>query len=166
MAAMTLSTRRPALLLFLGSGLLLAGALGFQYLGGLAPCPLCIDQRVAHGIVLVLAAVAVLAGDRSPALAGVAAITAVVALASGAAVAGYHVGLEQDLWQGPPSCAAEPVRAATSKEWLEEMLKRTTVVRCDEVAWSLFGISMAGYNMLISLGLVAVTVRMLAREDR
>lgn len=166
MTAMALSIRRPAALLFLGSGLLLAGALGFQYLGGLAPCPLCIDQRVAHGVVVALAAVAVIACDRSPAIAGLAAVAAVVVLASGAAVAGYHIGLEHDLWQGPASCAAEPVRAATSKEWLEEMLKRTTVVRCDEVAWSLFGISMAGYNMLISLGLVAVAVRLFARADR
>ena len=166
MAAMAPPTRHPAMLLLLGSGLLLAGAFGFQYLGGLAPCPLCVDQRVAHGVVLACAAAALAAADRSPALAGSAVVAALAALLAGAAVAGYHVGVEQELWHGPASCAAEPVRAATSKEWLEEMLTRTTVVRCDEVAWSLFGISMAGYNLVISLAMAATAAHLLARTGR
>ncbi len=80
---------------------------------------------------------------------GVAA-TSSLAILSGAGLAGYHVGVEQHWWEGLTSCGGA-VGMPTSVEVLRQQIMSSLVVRCDEVAWSLFGISMAGYNFLISL---------------
>ncbi len=144
------SDRTPAVLLLSGSIALLGGALGFQYLGGLHPCDLCIYQRIPHAVVIVLAVVAILTSNRtswpfwSILLAG-------LALLAGSMVAGFHVGVEQLWWQGTPGC-----QNAATPETLEELRKQIMeqpVVACDTVAWSLFGISMASYNFVFSLAL-------------
>jgi len=163
--AMSSLLRRPAALpalLLLGSGGALLGALFFQYGLGLAPCALCHDQRYAHLVVLVPAAAALFLGGRARrvlvALAG-------LALLGGAGIAGFHVGVEQGWWSGPSGCAA-PSLAGLSVEQLRAALEATPVVRCDEVPWSLFGISMAGYNFLLSLGLGLIALGWAARATR
>jgi disulfide bond formation protein DsbB len=136
----------------LGSILLLGGALAFQYLGGLAPCHLCVLQRWPHGIAVGLG-VLILAWPRR----GLAALAGLVVLA-GAGIAVYHVGVEQAWWPGPTACTAPAPGAGSAGELLDEILA-TPVVLCDQVAWSLWGISMAGWNAIASVGLALLWFR-------
>ena len=135
-----------------------AGVLGtaflFQFVGGLQPCVLCIYQRWPYVAAIVLATGALLfAGDRGrPWLLGTAGAVFLV----GAGIAFFHVGVEQHWWQGTASCGGGP--SADTVEALKARLLAAPVVRCDEVAWSLFGISMAGYNVLLSLALSAFSL--------
>ena len=144
--------RAPAILLFLGSAALLAGAYGFQYLGDMQPCVLCLYQRVPHAAVLGLTLIAIIAAPR-PAVAAWSIAVAGLALLAGAGIAGFHAGVELHWWEGTAACGS--TSAADTIAGLRAQLLAKPVVRCDEVPWSLFGISMAGYNMLIS-GAMAV----------
>jgi len=140
----------PALL-FATSGALLLGALAFQYLGGLQPCVLCIYQRWPHGAVLVLGGLALghaMAGKTKavPWLT----MLAAVAMLTGAAIAAFHVGVEQGWWKGLEACAAGSKPPGTLEGAFQE-LKKGPVANCGDIPWQLFGISMAGYNFLISL---------------
>ncbi|WP_207479859.1 disulfide bond formation protein B [Arenibaculum pallidiluteum] len=148
------SRRGPALVLILASAGLLLGAVFFQYVVGLAPCVLCIYQRWPHGIVLALGLLALLAGgrERSRARGGLLALSGVVLLL-GAGIAVFHVGVEQRWWEGLASCTGGT--GATTVDALRAQILNAPVVRCDDIAWSLFGISMAGYNALISVALAA-----------
>jgi disulfide bond formation protein DsbB len=136
---------------------ILGTALASQYLGGLAPCELCLWQRYPYAIVIGLAGIgfglAGVHGMPRGALAGVAALIA-LALAADAAIAVFHVGVEQHWWQGAAGCTGETGGARTAAD-LARQLKVTPVVRCDEVAWSLLGVSMAGYNALAAAALAA-----------
>ena len=144
------------------SAALVAGAYGFQYIGGLAPCILCWWQRYAHGAVIALAVIAILArGGVATALLALAAI----AMLTGAGIAGFHVGVEQHWWQGTAECGST-LGTSMSLEELRRALLAQPVVRCDEVAWSMFGISMAGYNMLISLALALFALTAIGRWAR
>lgn len=132
---------------------MLAGALAFQHIGDLAPCALCIDQRKAWGAVILLAALA-LWPERKRRIAVALALLGLAGAAAfvGAGVAVFHVGVEQQWWAGTAECGAgfEGFGAGGVAELREQLLARP-VVRCDEIAWSLGGISMAGWNGLISL---------------
>ncbi len=142
-------------------GLVLAASVGvlgtallFQFVGGLQPCVLCIYQRWPYVVVIALAAAALFfLGDRGRSLA--LAVSGLVFLA-GAGIAAFHVGVEQGWWQGTSACGGTV--SASSLEALKAQLLAAPVVRCDEVAWSLFGISMAGYNLLLSLGLAGFSL--------
>jgi disulfide bond formation protein DsbB len=129
-----------------GSAALLAAALGFQYLGGLAPCPLCIWQRWPHAIALALG-LALLAWPRR----GLALAAGLTVLA-GAGIGVYHAGIERGWWAGPTTCTA-PEPGAVAPDVLLDQILETPVVLCDEIAWSWLGISMAGWNAILSLGL-------------
>jgi disulfide bond formation protein DsbB len=147
---------------------MLAGALAFQHLGGLAPCALCIDQRKAWGAVIGLAALAALAEGKSRIAISLALLMlAGVAALVGAGVAGYHVGVEQSWWQGTAACGAgfQGFGGGSAADLREQLLARP-VVRCDEVAWSMLGISMAGWNGLISLAAGLATLVFVARDAR
>jgi disulfide bond formation protein DsbB len=137
--------RRAAWLLFAVSGSLLLGALGFQYLGGLAPCEMCYWQRHAHLAVLVVAGLALITGNRA------AGWLAVLAMAVAAGLGLFHAGVEQKWWQGVTACTA-PVSAGMSTADMLNALMTAPLVRCDEIPWSLLGVSMAGWNMLVSAG--------------
>ena len=143
-----LLTKQQILFLFgLASALLLAVAFSFEYLGGLAPCKLCLWQRWPHVGVIVFCFMGMTGVLRS----GTAFLMIALCATVTAFIAGYHVGVEQQLWQGPTSCSG----ALTSKSAsdLLDSLLATPVVRCDEIAWSFANISMAGWNMLLSGGL-------------
>ena len=132
-----------------------ATALGFafaaQYGFGLAPCVLCLYQRWPFAIAIVLGAlgIALAASGRSPgwvlALAG-------LVFTANAGIAFYHVGVEQHWWRGTASCSAVVGQAKTLAE-LKAQVLAAPLVRCDEVAWSFLGLSMAGWNVLLSGGL-------------
>jgi disulfide bond formation protein DsbB len=133
----------------------LAAAFGFQYLGGLDPCVLCVYQRYPYGVVIALAAVAlVVPAGRVQAVA--LGLAAAVFLA-GAGIAGFHVGVERHWWAGLAACGSGAAAAPQDLGALMKSLDRQPAA-CDSVAWSLFGISMAGYNFLISLALAAVAI--------
>jgi disulfide bond formation protein DsbB len=145
-----LDSRLAAAIVLAASAATLGGVLAFQYWGGLAPCVLCIWQRYAHLAIMVFAALALAIGHprwRAVLLAG-----SGIAAVAGAGIAFFHVGVEQHWWQGTAECGSALPPAATVEE-LRQRLLAQPVVRCDEVAWSLFGISMAGYNVLLSLAL-------------
>lgn len=143
------------------SAVVLGGALLSQYWGGLAPCELCLLQRWPWGVAIVVSFIATMVGSR-PALPWVALLLAAV-FAVGSALAFYHVGVERHWFAGPSACTA-PVGAADTLEALKAQILHQQPVRCDEPAWSLFGISLAGWNLLASLvmtGLCLAVVRRL-----
>lgn len=152
-----LSQTRAVLALALLSAAALGSALLSQHVGGLAPCVLCLYQRPPHLIAILLAgaSLAVRGGLRRTliALAGLAWLT-------GAGIAAFHVGVEQHWWQGMAACGGT-IAKATTLEALQAQILAAPVVRCDEVPWSLFGISMAGQNLALSLFL-SVTALFLA----
>ena len=134
------AARLLALLLPLG---LLGGAVGSQYLGGLHPCEMCIWQRWPHGVAIVLAALAFTApaeSSRSRALT----LLAALAIAVSGAIGVYHAGVEAHVFKGFTTCTATGART------LQEILN-TPLVRCDQIQFSFLGISMAGWNAILSL---------------
>ena len=133
---------------------MLGGAFYFQHVEGLQPCPLCVAQRWAHGASLVLGLMAFAAGRGRLAVWLLAATG--LAFLAGAGIAGYHVGVEQH-WIDSAFCGSPDLLADTVEE-LKALLWETEVVRCDEIPWSLLGISMAGYNFIISLALAVLAL--------
>jgi disulfide bond formation protein DsbB len=136
-----------------GSGTLLAGAFGFEYLGGLLPCTLCLWQRWPHAAALVLGALGLALPQRIwPILGALAALTT-------AAIALFHVGVEQTWWEGLATCTVDALAGVS----VDDLLSTDTVVgapvRCDAIPWQMFGISMAGWNGIISLGLAMMWIR-------
>lgn len=147
---------------------MLGAALAFQHLGGLEPCALCIDQRKAWGAAVLLATLSVWAEGKSRiavallllGLAGLAAL-------AGAGIAGYHVGVEQKWWQGTAACGTGFAGFGSGDAAnLREQLLARPVVRCDEVAWSLLGISMAGWNGLVACAAGAMALSVTVRDVR
>ncbi len=145
--------RFAAAALGLASAGVLAAALFFQFALGYQPCILCLWQRVPYGAVLAFSIVALLF-RRWKGLGDALLVASGFALLAGAGIAAYHVGVEQRWWAGTAACGATGSAALTLEE-LRAQVMAAPVVRCDEVAWSLFGISMAGYNVAISLALAA-----------
>jgi len=136
-----------------GTGAMLV-AYFFQYVLKYLPCPLCLDQRVAYYVGVPLAVLAAVAAwrraPRALVMLGFVALT--LAMLSGAAVAAYHAGVEWHWWAGPQDCSGNAL-APTGN--LLEQLNTVRIVRCDEAPWRLFGLSLAGYNLLVSLALAA-----------
>jgi disulfide bond formation protein DsbB len=156
---MTLSERLPlpsqlGLLALLGSGGLLGGAYYFQYIVGLPPCELCLLQRWPH-MVAIAAGLAALASFAWPRLALLLVLTAITALIVTAAIGVFHVGVEYHWWTGPQACSGHVPRGQ-SPEQLKRYLFGAKMVRCDETAWQMWGISMAGWNALLSAALAFV----------
>ena len=142
------------LLAGLSSFLLLAGAFGFQHIGGLAPCPLCIWQRWPHvaAIVIALAAMTVLWKARRPL-----ALLGAVAMAVSTGLGVYHAGIEQDWWEGPTTCTGAPATELSTDQLLDQIMEAPLVL-CDQIVWDMFGITMAGWNAIISLGLMLLWI--------
>ena len=135
----------------------LTGAWFFQLVLDIRPCPLCLEQRYAYYLALPLGLVVAFAASRGAprqiALAGLA-ILALAALAN-AGLGGYHAGVEWQFWQGPTDCSG-PVVDLGSAGTLLQRLDSVKVIRCDEVQWRFLGLSLAGYNVLISLLMAAI----------
>src|SRR5262249_46819125 len=131
----------------------LGTALLSQYWGGLQPCELCLLQRWPWDAAIVIALVAALAGGRS----GVPRLALIFAagVAASSAFAFYHVAVEQQWFAGPSACAAGGGGAMTLEDMRRQILG-TTPVMCDRVQWSLFGVSLAGWNLLASLIMTAI----------
>ena len=142
--------RHLVLLAGLGSAAILAGAFGFQYLGGLAPCQLCLWQRWPHAAAIVIMVLALALPWRIwPLLGLLAALTT-------AGIGMFHVGVEYHWWEGLASCSGNSIAGLNVNDLLTPNVAIAAPIRCDAVAWSLFGISMAGWNVILSLGLAAI----------
>jgi disulfide bond formation protein DsbB len=142
----------------LASAAVLGAVFAAQYWGGLMPCELCLAERWPWGAALVIALVAALVGSR-PALPWTAALLALV-FAAGSALAFYHVGVEQHWFAGPSACTASGT--ADTVAALEAQLLHQQPVRCDQPAWSLFAVSLAGWNLLASLVMLVCCLAALA----
>ena len=134
----------------------IGGFFFFQYGLGYQPCPLCYEQRIAFYVSVPLAALLLLGAgygaSRKVLLLGFAVIALVMLWNTG--LAAYHAGVEWKFWQGPIDCSG-PIRPLGEGSLLSR-LKDVRLVRCDEAPWRLFGISLPGYDVLISLFLAAV----------
>jgi disulfide bond formation protein DsbB len=145
-----LRSRFAGLAIALGGSAVLGAALAFQHIGGLVPCELCYWQRYPFWIAIPagLAAFFAPAGKLRVGLLALAG----AALATGSGVGVFHVGVEQGWWEGLAACGS-PRGLSSSLEDLRARLLAAPVIRCDEPQWSLFGVTMAGYNVLLSGGL-------------
>ena len=126
---------------------LLAGAYGSQYIGGLFPCEMCWWQRYPHFAAVAIALAAFFVGNRGYRSALVA--LAAFAIATSGAIAGYHAGVEYGWWEGLTKCTSSVT--GTGDELLKSIMN-APLIRCDVAPWTLFGISLAGYNFLLSVG--------------
>ncbi len=144
--------KHPMQLAFLMSAALLGGAYAFEYIGGLTPCDLCWSQRYALMAVFGLSGASLLLEKAGQALSIVMAWATGLALGVSVFAAGYHTGVEQKWWKGPDTCTSDGLTGALDMDSMFDNLMNVALVRCDEIAWEMFGISMSGYNFLISLG--------------
>ena len=139
---------------------LLAGAYGFQYIGGLIPCEMCWWQRYAHFAALGFAVLAFVlpAKKLMTALAG-------LGIAASAAIGAYHAGVEYGWWKGLTECTSVVKFGSEGGDPLAAIMA-APLIRCDVVQWKMLGISMAGYNFLVS-GVAALAVfALLARGGK
>ncbi|MES2443654.1 MAG: disulfide bond formation protein B [Pseudomonadota bacterium] len=143
---------------------LIGGALGFQFIGHLTPCEMCMWQRWPHYAAIGVAVLAFIVPDRRATLAllGIAALL----IAASGAIGIFHAGVEYHWWPGITPCTA-PVGKGLSGLDLIDAIRKGPLVRCDLAQWSLFGISLAGFNAIFSLaGALAVAVLMVRKPGR
>ena len=139
----------------LGPAAVLGAALVSQYVGGLNPCPMCIWQRWPHAIAIVLAAIAILLAPRP--IARWALFAGSAALLVGAGIGAFHAGVELGYWEGPSTCVGGDISQLTTEQLIAQ-IRNAPLVRCDEVPWSFLGVSMAGWNAILSIGLAGLTL--------
>jgi disulfide bond formation protein DsbB len=135
----------------------IAGAWFFELVLDVRPCPLCLEQRYAYYLAIPLAALLALAAVRGAPramLVGGFAVLAVALLAN-AGLGAYHAGVEWGFWRGPTDCSGPIVDFGNGGSLLDT-LNKVKVIRCDEVQWRFLGLSLAGYNVLISLALAGL----------
>ena len=137
----------------------LAAAYGSQYLGGLTPCEMCWWQRYAHMAALGLALLALLAPGR--ALVWLAAL----AIATSGAIGFYHAGVELHYFPGLTRCTSNVAAGASADDFLKAIMNQP-LVRCDDIQWSFLGISMAGWNAILSLGSALLILWLSLRRPR
>jgi disulfide bond formation protein DsbB len=154
---MTTQARAFPIFVLAASAVVLGVALASQYWGGLAPCELCLKERWPWIAAIAISLVATTTSRRptSPRIALMLAAVFVI----GGALAFYHVGVEQHWFAGPSACTAA-AGTPTTLEALKAQLLHQQPVRCDEPAWALFGISLAGWNLLASLAMAGICLVM------
>ena len=143
---------------------LLAGAFGSQYFGGLVPCEMCWWQREAHMVAIVAAGLSFtgpVQSSRSRALV----LLAALAIAVSGAIGVYHAGVEAKIFEGFTQCTATATKGMTTEELLRQ-ITHAPLVRCDEVQFRFLGISMAGWNAILSLGGAALILLLSLRSKR
>ncbi len=157
---MRLTRQRLILLAAGGSTALLAGAFLFQFLGW-APCKLCLWQRWPHAVAIAIGAIALTVGGRIWAWAGAACMVA----ASGLAL--YHTGVERKWWEGPASCTGggDLPLGAGSALLPGAAADTPALVLCDQLQPFFLGLTMANWNLLFSLGLLAFWIAAAMRRD-
>lgn len=144
---------------FTVSALLLIGAHIFQALG-YEPCLLCLRQREIHWAVLAVAAAGLIIIWRWPDRRMISATNMALSalFLTSMVVAGYHAGVEYGFWPGPAACSAASGGTLSGADIIAALDKPVKAPSCSDAPWSLMGISMAGYNALISLILMVLSV--------
>ena len=157
-----------AFLVAAGGAATILAAYFFQYVVGLQPCPMCLEERIPYYVAVPLALVVAIAALRGAPRNVVRAGLAIVALAMlilvGMSI--NHAGVEWKWWPGPTDCTG-PISSFGNAGDLLKQMQGTSVVRCDEASWRFLGLSLAGYNALVSLALAAIaTWGIFARPDK
>lgn len=162
MSAPALASLRPSLVTPVRAALAVAavgaaailGALFIQHVLGIQPCELCLKQRIPYYVGIPLALVAAVQAARAPrsgvTMALLLALAVVFALGAGLGV--YHSGVEWGFWPGPTDCTG-PAGPAVGLDSFLKQLETVKVVRCDEVAMRIFGLSLAAWNAVIAAAL-------------
>ena len=142
---------------FVGA-LTIAGAWFFELVVELKPCPLCLEQRAPYYVGIPLALLVALAARwRAPRVIVTGGLLALTGLMLwGCYLGAYHAGIEWGWWAGPRECSGAAM-LGPSGDFMKR-LQEINITRCDEAAWRFLGISLAGYNALISLALAAVAL--------
>src|SRR6185503_19008245 len=165
MSVMPLAVRRThpaaiaAFLVAIGGAATILGAYYFQYVLHYAPCELCLDERIPYYVAIPLAMVVALAAlfqaPRPLVVTGLALLVVIMLIGVGLGI--YHSGVEWKFWPGPAHCSGVLSNSGNASDLLKRM-SQTKIVPCDAAAWRLFGISLAGYNALISFALAATAL--------
>jgi disulfide bond formation protein DsbB len=145
----------------------LAGAWFFQLVLEILPCELCLKQRYAYYLAIPLGVLVAIAAARRaprPVLLSGLAILALAALGN-AVLGGYHAGVEWHFFQGPTDCTGQIGNLGSAGNLLDR-LNTVKVIQCDEVQWRFLGLSLAGYNVLISLLMAAISLWGIRRTIR
>ena len=145
-----------------GSAALLLGAFAFQYIGGLAPCHLCLLQRWPHAAALAIGALAL--ALRRTILARLLPWAGALAALATSGLGAYHTGVEKHWWLGPTTCTAGDISKISAADLLAQ-IKAAPVAQCDQIAWQMLGLSMASWNMLLSLSLAGLWLYAATRRD-
>ena len=141
-----------------GSAAMLLAAWGFQYLGDLAPCKMCIWQRWPHAAAVGIAVLGVaITGWIIPVLGAIAVLTT-------AAIGLYHTGVERAWWEGPNSCTSSDISGLNTDELFESIMA-APLVQCDVVAWEMLGLSMASWNGIVSVVLALIWLSALKQPE-
>ena len=144
--------RSAAVMIALGALAILSGAWFIELVLGVKPCPLCLEQRIPYYVGIPVAIAAAWAAPNHPRLGRVLlTLTALIFLIA-AGMAAYHAGVEWGFWQGPADCSGPIPTAATMGDFLKS-LDHVRVIRCDEVAMRILGLSLAAWNMILASGM-------------
>ncbi len=137
----------------------LGGAYFFQYALGYAPCHLCLQERLPYIFAIGAALVAgILSREANLGFAPIIFLgLCTLAFAIGAGLSGFHAGVEYQWWPGPSSCTGGGLVAHSLDALTAELQSGQHIPQCDQAAWTLFGVSLAGYNMVISLALTVLS---------
>ena len=142
---------------------LLGGAYASQYIGGLHPCEMCWWQRYPHMAAIPLALLAYLAKGNAQ-TSRLFVMLAAIAIAISGGIGLFHAGVEYGWWEGLTACSTTPTSGSTAD--ILQQIMASPITRCDVAPWSLLGISLAGYNGLLSLGGALAIVMLLGRTGR
>jgi disulfide bond formation protein DsbB len=153
--------RLAALLVLVAAVATIGGALVFEHGYGYLPCKLCLQQRLPYYAAMPLALAAAFAPGRWARL-GLAGLALLFLISAG--LGGYHAGVEWGFWLGPSDCGGGAATPAANVADFMKSLNQIRVVSCTEAAWRFLGLSLAGWNVLISLALAAVAAWGIARD--
>lgn len=147
------------ILAILASFAMLLGAHAFEIFGKMAPCPLCLRQRDVYWAAAAMAVAGLVLWQRRPANRYLVALNVMLGLVfvTGAVVATYHAGVEWKFWEGPAGCSGAAASGIENMDLLGSLDKRIAVVSCSEAPWRMLGMSMAGYNAVVSAVLAIVS---------
>ncbi len=163
------SAARAALAIFVLSLATLLGAWYFQFVLSYPPCPLCLQERIPYYVVIPLSlALAIATRAGAPRILVATGLMAIlIAVVCSAGLGTYHAGVEWHFWPGPTDCSGPLADLNSGGSMLDQLNNlKVHVVRCDQAAWRFLGISLAGYNVLISLAMAAIAgYGLLARKQ-
>ncbi|MEO0981913.1 MAG: disulfide bond formation protein B [Pseudomonadota bacterium] len=151
--------RWPTLALLASAGML-AAAHGFEILGKLDPCPLCLRQRDVYWAALAMSATGLILWNMRSTARFLSALDLMLGLVflTSAVVAGYHAGVEWGWWEGPTGCSATPDPDTIVGMDLGGSLDQpVATAACEDAPWRMLGLSMAGWNALVSAGLAVLS---------